>query len=141
MNMTKLVEIAEAIFDPYRLQIIKLLQIREMCVCELAAVLNLSSSRISQHLAVFKRAKIVKERREGKWIYYSLIPKTINDFNASWNQFLDSPPDGLPAMKSLFMRLQKTDLAYVREQCKPSGVTKKVSHINKKTKEGNGNGN
>ncbi len=139
--MTKLVETAEAIFDPYRLQIIKLLQIREMCVCELAAVLNLSSPRISQHLAVLKRTKIVKERREGKWIYYSLIPKTMDDFNKSWSQFLDSPLDGLPAMKTLFIRLQKTDLAGVREQCKSTGVTKKVSPINKKKKEGNGNGN
>lgn len=139
--MTKLVETAEAIFDPYRLQIIKLLQSREMCVCELAAVLNLSSPRISQHLAVLKRANIVKERREGKWIYYSLIPKTMNDFNVSWNQFLESPLNGLPALKSLFLRLQKTDLAGVRERCKPLSSAKKVHRINKKTKEGNGNGN
>ena len=139
--MTKLVDTAEAIFDPHRLQIIKLLQIREMCVCELAAVLNLSSPRISQHLAVLKRAKIVKERREGKWIYYSLMPKAMDDFNTSWNQFLESPLNGLPALKSLFIRLQKTDLAGVREQCKPSGNAKKVHRINKKAKEGNGNGN
>ena len=88
--MNKLVEKAEAIFDEYRLRVIKLLQTREMCVCELAAVLNLSSSRISQHLAVLKRSKIVKERREGKWIFYSLLPKTLEGFNKSWQQFLES---------------------------------------------------
>ncbi len=139
--MTKLVETAEAIFDAYRLQIIKLLQIREMCVCELAAVLNLSSPRISQHLAILKRAKIVKERREGKWIYYSLTQKTIDDFNKSWNQFLDGSLDSVTEIKNLFKRLQKIDLAGVREQCKTSGVAKRAPSINKKAKEGNHSGN
>lgn len=153
--MTKLVETAEAIFDEYRLQIIKLLQIREMCVCELAAVLDLSSPRISQHLAVLRRSKIVKERREGKWIFYSLIPRTIEGFNQSWSQFFEVSPDLSPEMKIVIKRLQKLDLADVREHCVTSGKTadetsqdvtskdvyKKVSNITKLKKEGTTSGN
>lgn len=143
--MTKLVETAEAIFDEYRLQVIKLLQSQEMCVCELAAVLNLSPSRISQHLAILKRSKIVKERREGKWIFYSLIPKAIEGFNKSWNQFLEVSLDSSPEMKSVIKRLQKMDLVDVRERCltscKTQDVSKKVTNINKLTKEGTTDGN
>lgn len=135
--MTKLVETAEAIFDQYRLQVIKLLQTREMCVCELAAVLNLSSSRISQHLAILKRSKIVKERREGKWIFYSLLPKTMEGFNKSWRLFLEAAPEETPEMKKVVKRLQKLDLADVRAQC----VTQKDSNINKMKKEGTTDGN
>jgi ArsR family transcriptional regulator, arsenate/arsenite/antimonite-responsive transcriptional repressor len=139
--MMKLVETAEAIFDDYRLQVIKLLQIREMCVCELAAVLNLSSPRISQHLAILRRSKIVKERREGKWIFYSLIPKTMDDFNKSWNQFLEAAPDQTPEMKNVIKRLQKMDLAGIREKCVTPSATKKASRITKQTEEGIDNGN
>ncbi len=135
--MKKLVETAEAIFDEYRLQIIKLLQTQEMCVCELAALLDLSSSRISQHLAILKRTKIVKERREGKWIYYSLIPKTIEGFNKTWVQLMEVPMNSLPEMKNVTKRLHKRDLVEVREDC----ITKKVSNIHQLTKEGTNDGN
>ena len=147
--MKKLVETASAIFDEYRLQIIKLLQIREMCVCELAAILNLSSSRISQHLAVMRRAKLVKERREGKWIYYSLVPKTVSEFTASWNQFLDADPDSLTGMRSAVKRLRKMDLTDVKQRCAYGEVRvtasvnarTHVSNINQQQKEGTNDGN
>ena len=94
--MKKLVETAQAIFDLSRLQIIKLLQTREMCVCELAELSNLSSPRISQHLAVLRRVVIVKERRDGKWIFYSLIPETIAEFNRSWDSLIAQSITSLP---------------------------------------------
>jgi DNA-binding transcriptional ArsR family regulator len=115
--MEKLIETAQAIFDESRLQVIKLLQIKEMCVCELAEVLNLSSPRISQHLAVLRRAAIVKERREGKWIFYSLIPETIAEFNCSWDNLMASPMSDLPDMKATYERLNKADLNQIRQQC------------------------
>lgn len=115
--MEKLVETAQAIFDLSRLQVIKLLQTREMCVCELAELLNLSSPRISQHLAVLRRAAIVKERREGKWIFYSLIPETIEQFNRSWDSLIARSMADLPEMKIIHERLNKADLNQIREQC------------------------
>jgi ArsR family transcriptional regulator, arsenate/arsenite/antimonite-responsive transcriptional repressor len=115
--MKKLVETAQAIFDLSRLQVIKLLQIREMCVCELAEILNLSSPRISQHLAVLRRAGIVKERREGKWIFYSLIPETLEEFDRSWGKLMTQPIEALPEMKTTYERFNKADLNQVRQQC------------------------
>ena len=45
----------------------------EMCVCDIAALLNMTQSAISHQLRVLKQAKLVKNRREGKIIYYSLM--------------------------------------------------------------------
>ena len=50
----------------------KLLEERELCVCELMQVLGMSQPRISRHLGVLKNAGLVNDRREGKWVYYSL---------------------------------------------------------------------
>jgi ArsR family transcriptional regulator, arsenate/arsenite/antimonite-responsive transcriptional repressor len=136
--LKKLVNLAQAIFDINRLQIIKLLQGREMCVCELAAILDLSSPRMSQHLAVLRRAKIVKERREGKWIYYSLIAKTLEEFNRSWGSFTDQSMDSVQEMKSLLKRLNAINLSQVKQQCAVSKESKNPKKNIKKEGETNG---
>ncbi|HEX2954853.1 MAG TPA: metalloregulator ArsR/SmtB family transcription factor [Bacillota bacterium] len=123
--MKSLVTLAQAIFDIYRLQIIKLLQIREMCVCELAESLGLSSPRMSQHLAILRRANVVQERREGKWIYYALIPKTLEEFNHAWNRLLEQPINSVTDMKPVWKRLNSIDLEQVKQAC--ANVQKKTS--------------
>lgn len=62
----------KALSDETRLRVIKLLEERELCVCELIQVLEMSQPRISRHLGVLKNAGLVNDRREGKWVYYSL---------------------------------------------------------------------
>ena len=64
--------IFKALSDETRLRVVKLLEERELCVCELIQVLNMSQPRISRHLGVLKNAGLVNDRREGKWVYYSL---------------------------------------------------------------------
>ncbi len=65
--------------DPTRLKIISALFASEMCVCDLACALNMTQSSISHQLKTFKDAKLVKSRREGKVIYYSLADSHIKD--------------------------------------------------------------
>ncbi|NPV89518.1 MAG: winged helix-turn-helix transcriptional regulator [Firmicutes bacterium] len=62
----------KALGDETRLCIIRLLSEREMCVCELIDVLAMSQPAVSHHLKTLKQAEFVTDRREGKWIYYSL---------------------------------------------------------------------
>ncbi|WP_042357695.1 ArsR/SmtB family transcription factor [Bacillus rubiinfantis] len=64
--------------DKTRLTIIALLIKRDLCVCELVEVFNMSQPSISQHLRKLKDAGLVKEARRGQWIYYSL--NTNSDF-------------------------------------------------------------
>lgn len=70
--MQELVRIFKALSDETRLKIIKLLQKREMCVCEIVAALDTIQPKVSFHLSVLKEAGLVKIRRKGKWILYSL---------------------------------------------------------------------
>lgn len=58
--------------DPTRLRILKMLEGGDLCVCQLIAVLGLSQSTVSKHLFLLKMGGLVKERREGKWVHYSL---------------------------------------------------------------------
>jgi ArsR family transcriptional regulator, arsenate/arsenite/antimonite-responsive transcriptional repressor len=61
-----------ALSEPLRLQIIRLLEERELCVCDLGDRLQISQSKLSFHLKTLKDAEIVRARQSGRWIYYSL---------------------------------------------------------------------
>ena len=60
--------------DKTRLTIIGLLKDGECCVCEFVEVLQMSQPSISQHLRKLRDAGLVKERKKGQWVFYSLNP-------------------------------------------------------------------
>jgi ArsR family transcriptional regulator len=61
-----------ALADRTRLRLLNLIQGREVCVCYLVDVLEQSQPKVSRHLAYLRRAGIVRARREGKWMHYSI---------------------------------------------------------------------
>jgi ArsR family transcriptional regulator len=61
-----------ALSDETRLRIIDLLRSGERCVCDLQDALDAGQSRLSFHLKVLKDAKLVSDRKEGRWSYYAL---------------------------------------------------------------------
>ena len=65
--------------DYTRLRIIVTLMKNELCVCDIAEVLSMTKSAISHHLSHLRAAKIVKSRREGKNIFYSLDDGHVED--------------------------------------------------------------
>ena len=68
----KLAEFFKIIGDPTRTKILFTLDQNEMCVCDIANVLNMSKSSISHQLATLRKSGIVKCRKEGKEVYYTL---------------------------------------------------------------------
>ncbi len=62
----------KALADRTRLRLISLIDDSEVCVCFFVAILKISQPKISRHLAYLRRAGIVRARREGKWMHYSL---------------------------------------------------------------------
>jgi ArsR family transcriptional regulator len=64
-----------ALGDETRLRIIDRLSEGEQCVCELTDLLETGQSRLSFHLKILKDVGILKDRREGRWVYYSLNPE------------------------------------------------------------------
>ena len=67
-----LAELFKVFGDSTRIRILFVLSSAEVCVCDLARVLNMTQSAISHQLRILKQNKLVKSRREGKSIFYSL---------------------------------------------------------------------
>lgn len=67
-----LAELFRALGDSSRAKIVFSLLQQELCVCDLAAVVSLSESAVSQHLRILRALRLVRNRREGKVVYYSL---------------------------------------------------------------------
>jgi ArsR family transcriptional regulator len=67
----------QALSDPTRLELLVRLRKGERCVCDLMDVLDAAQSRLSFHLKVLKEAGLVTDRRDGRWVYYTLVPETI----------------------------------------------------------------
>ena len=68
----ELVTLFSALADRTRLRILNLMRRREVCVCYFVEILGETQPKISRHLAYLRRAGLVRTRREGKWIHYSL---------------------------------------------------------------------
>jgi len=82
-----------ALSDETRLSILKRLRHGERCVCELTDALDAAQSRLSFHLRVLKEAGLVVDRREGRWMYYTLNGDTLAEV-ADLVQTLATPLPG-----------------------------------------------
>jgi ArsR family transcriptional regulator, arsenate/arsenite/antimonite-responsive transcriptional repressor len=68
-----------ALSDETRLQILERLRAGERCVCELTDALDAAQSRLSFHLKVLKDAGLVSDRREGRWMYYTINAEALGE--------------------------------------------------------------
>ena len=85
----------KALADETRLRIFTLLTRQELCVCEIEDMLNLSQSLVSNHLAVLRRAGLVKARRDAedaRWIFYRADPQAAAALREKWAALLDVKP-------------------------------------------------
>lgn len=75
----KLAGLFKAIADPTRIKILNILMNTEACVCDIAALTNMTQSAISHQLRVLKMSRLVKSRKSGKVVYYSLDDNHVCD--------------------------------------------------------------
>ena len=73
-----LAELFKVFGDSTRIRILSVLLGEEMCVCDLAEVLAMNQSAVSHQLKILKQAKLVKNRREGKQVYYALADDHVS---------------------------------------------------------------
>ncbi|HAH62779.1 MAG TPA: transcriptional regulator [Treponema sp.] len=71
-QLVQVAELFKTMSDPTRLKIINALLLSEMCVCDLACLLNMTQPAISHHLKTLRQTQLIKYRRDGKIVYYSL---------------------------------------------------------------------
>jgi ArsR family transcriptional regulator, arsenate/arsenite/antimonite-responsive transcriptional repressor len=75
--MQNILKIFKALSDETRLRILKLLEHGELCVCDIVASLDQIQPKVSFHLNVLKEAGFIKDRKQGKWIHYSIDDSDI----------------------------------------------------------------
>jgi len=78
------------IADPNRLRILALLTRGERCVCDIETPLDLPQNLTPHHLAALKRAGLVRDRRDGKWVYYSLDADALDHHLGVLGALLDT---------------------------------------------------
>lgn len=76
-ELLDLAELFKVFGDTTRIKILYVLFESEMCVCDIAEVLGMSQSAVSHQLRLIKQAKLIKNRREGKTVYYSLADNHV----------------------------------------------------------------
>ena len=72
----------QAVAEGTRFRLVQLLADGERCVCELQDDLDAAQSRLSFHLKKLKDAGVVSDRRDGRWVYYSLVPEALEEMRA-----------------------------------------------------------
>ena len=81
--MKDFIKVMKALSDPNRVKILKLLQQKTMCVCELQGALQVSQPSVSKHLKLLEEAGLVDYIKEGLWVNYYLADGKASPYAAS----------------------------------------------------------
>ncbi len=81
--MKPFLKIMKALSDPNRVKIIKLLQQKMMCVCELRGALKIAQPTVSKHLKILEEAGLVDYKKDGLWVNYFLADGNASPYAAS----------------------------------------------------------
>lgn len=81
--MDDFVSVMKALSDPNRVRIIKILQNKVLCVCELQELLTIPQPAVSKHMKALEKAGLVNGTKDGLWVYYSLDYGSENPYAAA----------------------------------------------------------
>lgn len=107
--MKKMIRVMKALSDPGRVKMVKLLGQRELCVCELTALLGLAQPTVSKHLRVLDEAGLVTFRKEGPWINYRLWRESDSAYAREMLALLERWLADEPTVNELLARLPEID--------------------------------
>ena len=103
--MKKFVKVMKALSDINRVKIVKMLQHKMMCVCEIKAALNIAQPTVSRHLKILENAGLVVSKKEGLWVNYCLSDGSASPYAASMLGNLRHWLDHDPELKEIIERL------------------------------------
>ncbi|MCD6137011.1 MAG: winged helix-turn-helix transcriptional regulator [Deltaproteobacteria bacterium] len=103
--MKTFLKVMKALSDPSRVKIMKMLQKRAMCVCEIKEALRIAQSTTSKHLKILEDAGLVTSHKEGLWVNYTLSDGVNSPYAASLignlKHWLDDDPEIMELAKQL----------------------------------------
>ena len=103
--MRQFIKVMKALSDPNRVKIIKILQRKSMCVCEIQEALGLAQSTASKHLKILEEAGLISFTKDGLWVNYSLSDGTENPYAAAMLAALKSWLEEEGEIQDLLLRI------------------------------------
>lgn len=88
-KINNLADLFKALSDPTRLKLIHALKQSELCVCDLSAILNMGQSAVSHQLRYLRNLRLVKRRKEGKMMFYSIDDHHIDELFSQGLKHID----------------------------------------------------
>jgi ArsR family transcriptional regulator, arsenate/arsenite/antimonite-responsive transcriptional repressor len=116
--MKEFIRVMKALSDPNRVKLLKMLQKRVMCVCEIQAALEIAQPTVSKHLKILEDAGLVAREKDGLWVNYSLSNGSRSPYAASLLGNLRHWLNDDPEIRDLFGRseeIRREDLCRTRE--------------------------
>ena len=111
--MRSFIKVMKALSDPNRVKMVKLLQHKVLCVCEIQAALGLAQSTASKHLKILEEAGLITYFKDGLWVNYSLADGTDSPYAAnllgSLRHWLDDDA-GLAAIVEKLPTIRREDI-------------------------------
>ena len=103
------ITVLKAMGHPVRLRILGMLRSGELCVCQMTALLDLATSTVSAHLADLKRAGLVNETKDGRWVFYRLTDEEPPVLASVWEAV--SKDTQVQTDAKLLRQIRKVDIA------------------------------
>ncbi len=103
--MKDFIRVMKALSDPSRVKIVKMLQRKSMCVCELQEALRIAQSSVSKHLKLLEKAGLVDHEKDGLWVNYHLADGMKSPYASTLMGNLRHWLEDEPEVKELIERL------------------------------------
>ncbi|MBU2261643.1 MAG: metalloregulator ArsR/SmtB family transcription factor [Proteobacteria bacterium] len=116
--MREFIKVMKALSDPNRVKLLKMLQKRMMCVCEVQASLGIAQPTVSKHLKILEDAGLVGREKDGLWVNYFLSDGGRSPYAASLLGNLKHWLNDDPEIRDLFGRsdaIRREDLCHPRD--------------------------
>lgn len=113
-EMKQFIKVMKALSDPNRVKIMKSLQFRPLCVCEIKEILGIAQSTTSKHLKLLEDAGLVRSFKDGLWVNYSLADGSDSPYSANMIgnlKFWLSDDAGIKKINQILPDISRDDIA------------------------------
>ena len=107
--MKQLIRVMKALSDPNRVRVLKMLETKQLCVCELKDLIGLAQSTVSKHLKVLEEAGLVDYHKEGSWFIYRLTDGEESDYAGAMLESLKGWLNDEPQLQDMIARMPLVD--------------------------------
>ena len=107
--MKTFIRVIKALSDQNRVKILKMLESKEFCVCEITEVLGLSQSTVSKHLKILEDAGFIESWKEGSWVNYKISDSFENNYAQTLQENLKDWLNDAPQVVDILDKSKSVD--------------------------------